>query len=123
MLNLIVQRGAYIESVLIPLFDSLSWHSKKYLDYSDWKAIFYVYKKGLNYLTEGETLVTRIISQMNNHRLSTSRSPKLTPLDRDLLLANISKLLDGPSNYEIKGDRVFIKSLNRFKGSHTSREV
>ena len=62
MFNLIVQRGAYIESVLIPLFDSLSWHSRKYLDYSDWKAIFNIYKKGLNYLTEGETLVTRIIS-------------------------------------------------------------
>ena len=123
MFNLIVQRGAYIESVLIPLFDSLSWHSKKYLDYSDWKAIFYIYKKGLNYLTEGATLVTRIISQMNNHRLSTSRSPKLTPLARDLLLAKISKLLDGPSNYEIRGDRVFIKSLNRFKGSPTSKEV
>jgi hypothetical protein len=46
--NLIVQRGAYIESVLIPLFDSLSWHSKKYLVYIDRKAIFI--KKGLNYL-------------------------------------------------------------------------
>ena len=47
MFNLIVQRGAYIESVLIPLFDPLSWHSKKYLDYSDWKAIFISIKKGL----------------------------------------------------------------------------
>ena len=43
-------------------------------------------------------------------------SPKLTPLARDLLLANIRKVLDGPSNYEMRGDRVFIKSLNRFKG-------
>ena len=47
MFNLVVQRGAYRESVLIPLFDSLSWYSKKYLDYSDWKAIFISIKKGL----------------------------------------------------------------------------
>ena len=59
---------------------------------------------------------------MNNHRLSTSRSPKLTPLARDLLLANISKLLDGPSNYEIRGDRVFIKSLNPLSLEERERE-
>ena len=123
MIVLDITRTDYLSKVFIPLFDSMEWHSKKYLDYSDWKAIFNIYKKGLNYLPEGETLVTRIISQMNNHRLSTSRSPKLTPIARDLLLAKISKLLDGPSTYEIRGDRVFIKSLNRFKGSPTSREV
>ena len=68
-------------------------------------------------------MITRILSKMNNNHLFTSKAPNLTSLAINLLLAYISKLLDGPSNYEIKGDRVFIKSLNRFKGSPTSKEV
>ena len=120
MFNLIVQRGSYLESILIPFFDSLTWRSKKYLDYSDWKAILNLYKKGLHYLPEGEALINRILSQMNNNRLSTS---KVARVDRDLLQADIVKLLSGPSNYEIKEGRTFIKSLKRFKGSPTSKVV
>lgn len=118
--NLIVQRKSYIEFVLIPFLDSLTWHSKKFLDYGDWKAIFYIYKKGLNYLQEGEALIKRILSQMNNNRLSTSKVPKV---NRDLIQEDIAKLISKPSNYEIKEGRVFIKSLNRFKGSPTSKMV
>lgn len=118
--NLIVQRRSYIEFVLIPSFDSLTWQSKKFLDYNDGKAIFYLYKKGLNYLQEGEALIKRILSQMNNNRLSTSRVPKV---DRDLLQVDIVKLLSEPSNYEIKDGIIFIKYLNRFKGSPTSKMV
>lgn len=118
--NLIVQRRSYIEFVLIPFFDSLTWQSKKFLDYNDWKAIFYLYNKGFNYLQEGEALIKRILSQMNNNRLSTSKVPKV---NRDLLQVDIAKLLSEPSNYEIKDGRIFIKSLNRFKGSPTSKLV
>ena len=118
--NLIVQRKSYIEFVLIPFFDSLTWQNKKFLDYDDWKAIFYLYKKGLNYLQEGEAFIKRILSQMNNNRLSTSKVPKV---DRDLIQVIITKLLSEPSNYEIKDGRIFLKSLNRFKGSPTSKMV
>lgn len=118
--NLIVQRKSYIEYNLIPFFDSLTWHSKKFLDYGDWKAIFNVYKKGLNYIKEGEALIKRILSQMNNNRLSTSKVPRV---NRDLIQVDIAKLISKPSNYEIKDGRVFIKSLNRFKGSPTSKMV
>jgi hypothetical protein len=48
---------------------------------------------------------------MNNNRLS------------ELLQVDITKLLNEPSNYEIKDGRVFIKSLNRFKGSPGSKMV
>ena len=58
-------------------------------------------------------MVKRIISQMNNNRLSNSKAQWI---DRDLLLADIDKLLSGPSNYENKNGKIFIKSLNRFKG-------
>lgn len=121
--NLVVQRRSYIEFVLIPFFDSITWQSKKFLDYNDWKAIFYLYKKGLNYLQEGETLIKRILNQMNNNRLSTSKASSATKVDRDIIQMDIDKLLSKPSNYEIKDGRIFIKSLNRFKGSPTSKLV
>lgn len=48
---------------------------------------------------------------MNNKRLSTNSSTKV---DRELLYAEISCLLSGPSNYEVRENgSVFIKSLNR----------
>jgi len=121
--NLIVQRRSYIEFVLIPFFDSITWRSKKFLDYKDWKAIFYLYNKGFNYLQEGEALIKRILSQMNNNRLSTSKGSSATKVDRDLLQVDLDKLLSESSNYEIKEGRIFIKSLNRFKGSPTSKMV
>ena len=39
ILTLHITRIEYLLSIFIPLFDSLSWHSKKYLDYLDWKAL------------------------------------------------------------------------------------
>ena len=50
---------------------------------------------------------------MNNYRLSTSKNIKI---DRDQLLKSIYRLLNGPSNYEIVGDRKIIKSLNKPAG-------
>lgn len=38
------------------------------------KAIFNIYKMGFNYLPESEALTNRILSKMNNNRLSTYSS-------------------------------------------------
>ena len=47
---------------------------------------------------------------MKKNRLTTRRS---TTTDRAVIDSDIKKLLEGPSNFEIKQDgRVFIKSLN-----------
>jgi len=35
-----IKNKDFIEKVLIPFFDSMTWHSKKELDYLDWKTIF-----------------------------------------------------------------------------------
>jgi len=94
-----------IEFVIIPLLDDLTWHTKKYLDYCDWKAIFNIKKLGLHYLAEGEYMIKRIVSQMNNNRLSTSKAPKI---DRIELLLEIEKFLSRPSNYEIKDGKVWV---------------
>lgn len=56
-------------------------------------------------------LIERITKQMNNYRLSYSLHPGI--IDRSLLEAEITKLLCGPSNYEIRQGKTFIKSLNR----------
>ena len=48
---------------------------------------------------------------MNYNRLSTSKAPKV---NRTLLQEDIVKLLNGPSNYEIKEGKKFIKSLGRY---------
>jgi len=54
---------------------------------------------GLNYTGEGIKVIDQILSQMNNRRLSTNSSAKV---DRTLLTNNVEKLLNGPSNFEIK---------------------
>lgn len=52
-------------------------------------------------MPEGKHLISRIVSQINNNRLSTSKSPKV---DRNLLLSEIANLVEDSSrsNYEIK---------------------
>lgn len=98
MFLLSVKGMDFLDSVVIPLFDGVVWHSKKYLDYCDWKVLLKIFKLGIHYLPEGKHLISRIISQMNNNRLSTSESPKI---DRNLLLSEIANLVeDSPrSNY------------------------
>ena len=66
---------------------------------------------GLHYLPEGKALIERITQQMNNYRLSSSLQPKI---DRPLLEIEINRLLNGPSNYEIREGKTFIKSLDRY---------
>ena len=118
-----VKGNDFIDSVVIPLFDGIVWHSKKYLDYCDWKVILKIFKLGLHYLPEGKDLISRIISQMNNNRLSTSEFPKI---DRNLLLSEITNLLEDSSrsnNYEIKEGRIFIKSLGRYRTDTSPKAV
>lgn len=116
--NLLINGTPLIESVVIPLLDGLSWHTKKYLDYCDWKAILLIRKKGLHYLSEGKAIIEQLTNQMNNNRLTTSSKANVT--DRTALLAQVGLFLEKPSNYEIREGRIFIKSLNKYKGTSES---
>jgi hypothetical protein len=112
MVYLTIDRLDYISRVLIPLLDTLSWKSKKELDYKDWKTILKLRTLGLHYTEEGVKIINIILSQMNNNRLTTRRSGLV---DRAALDCDIKRLLKGPSNFEIKEDgRIFIKSLNKY---------
>ena len=111
-LSLVVKDLKFLESAFIPLFDKLTWHTKKELDYQDWKDIIKLRKNGVHYLPEGEALIKRIARQMNKHRLSNSDAPII---DRTLLKAEIDKLLSEPSNYVSKNGKAWIIYLNRLK--------
>lgn len=109
----------FLEFVLIPFFDRLTWHSKKYLDYCDWKVLLELQNLGLHLTSEGKVLINRIISQMNNKRLSLNSQS----LDRSELLADIREVLKQPSNYENKEGRIFINSLKVFKNDRKPIKV
>lgn len=114
MIYLIIHRSDYISQVLIPFFDSLTWQSKKELDYLDWKTILKLRNLGLHYTDEGVKVLSSILEGMNNNRLTTS-GVTITAEQRETLKRDVAKLLEGPSNFEIKEDgRIFIKSLNKY---------
>jgi len=117
---LIVKDKNYIENIFIPYFDSLIFHSKKELDYIDWKYIGKLKNLGLHYLPEGVKLIELILSQMNENRLSTT-GVKL--VERNFIESEVTKLLNGPSNYEIREGRIFIKSLNKYHSGRTKTKV
>ena len=93
-------RISYISDVFIPFLESLTWQSKKYLDFQDWKNIFKFKEQGHHHSDKGGKLIDLIISQTNNNRLSTSINRVF--VDREQLLAKVNELLNEPSNFEIR---------------------
>jgi hypothetical protein len=80
-------------------------------------------EKGQHFTKEGINVIHKILSQMNNSRLSTN-SIKVEVDDGPLLQLEIDKLLAAPSNLEIKQDgRIFIKSLNKYYSDRNSISV
>lgn len=121
--NLWVENAKFLNNILIPFLDSLSWHSKKRLDFNDFKSIAILKEKGLHFTEEGQEVIKFIISQINSKRLSTyDKSSK--DVDSNLMRERLNKLLNEPSNLEFREDgRIFIKSLNRFYSSRDSITV
>jgi hypothetical protein len=111
-------RIPFITNILIPFLESLTWRSKKRLDFQDWKNILMLKEQGHHMSEQGVKLIDLILSQMNNNRLSTNSSQPA--IDRALLLAEITKLLSGPSNFELRNGRKWIISLNKYY--HSSRK-
>ena len=105
--NLRVAQHAFILHVIIPLFSSLTFRTKKFLDFTDWVIIFNIFNKGFHYLPEGIQLVDRLNSQMNNRRLSTSKTEQE---DREILMKEANELLSLPSNYEVRDNKIWIIS-------------
>ena len=96
---LVVTQTAFIESVIIPLFNSMVFRTKKHLDYLDWLAIFNIQVKGLQFTEKVAKLVEEICNQMNNNRLTKNRKPQT---NRAKLISDITNLLALPSNFELR---------------------
>lgn len=117
-------RIAYITNILIPFLENLAWHSKKQLDFQDWKNILMLKEQGHHFSEQGVKLIDRILSQMNKNRLSTNTKVLKSNEDRSSLLAEVKEMLNGPSNFEIKNGRKFIVSLNKYyKSSRKNSNV
>ena len=93
----------YLLKVFAPFLKSLSWLTKKELDFIDWAHILTLKAEGKHLLPGGKELIIKIISQMNSKRLSTALL-KETGENRINLNLEIEKLLAAPSNYEMGSD-------------------
>ena len=122
--QLVITKTDIIKSVIIPFFSSITWRSKKELDFQDWVAIFKLKERGHHHQEEGVKVINLILNQMNNNRLSTSHNAiNVSSLGREQLYVDINKLLNGPSNIEIIDGRSFILSLNRFYKGNVKTKV
>lgn len=100
--KIIIVNQAFIEDRLIPLFSSMTWLTKKLLDFQDLLSVNKLKGKGLQYIPDGLELIKLITNQMNSYRLSTSVSYKV---DRAYLDDKLRYLLSGPSNLEMVRSR------------------
>nr|YP_009072342.1 truncated LAGLIDADG endonuclease [Sclerotinia borealis]AIJ56793.1 truncated LAGLIDADG endonuclease [Sclerotinia borealis] len=73
MTKLDIDVSEIIKLVIIPFFNSMTWHSKKFLDFEDWKRVFMLKEKGLQHTEHGLKAIDEILMRMNNKRLSNSR--------------------------------------------------
>lgn len=118
---LTIKNTNFIKKVLIPFFDSMSWLSKKELDYSDWKTILKIKELGLHFTDDGKDLIDFLLGQMNNNRLSTCKSPGVK---KTFTSVEIESILNKSSNYELQEDgRILIKSSNKYSFSRKSLKV
>lgn len=105
----------YLSNVFVPFLDSLTWLSKKSLDYEDWKLVLEIKNQGKHFTDEGKEVILLIVNRMNNNRLSTNKISKgeikyVANLDQRIL-----NLLSTPSNYELQADgKILIKSTGTY---------
>lgn len=74
---------------------------------------------GLHLTFDGKVLINRIISQMNNERLTINPQS----VNRNKLLAEIREVLKQPSNYENKQGKIFIKSSKSYMNNRKPIKV
>lgn len=108
-------RIPFITDIFIPFLDSLKWHSKKQLDFQDWKNILMLREQGHHLSEQGAKLIDLILSQMNRNRLLTNSGQPF--VDRGQVLDQVNQLLSGRSNFEIRNDRKWVISLNKYYNS------
>lgn len=100
--SLEISRSDFLLNIIVPYFKGLHWLSKKELDFIDWAIILKFKSEGKHLIPQGKELIIKIISQMNNSRLSTFSID--TSIDRVNLEKEIALFEDMPSNYKLLDD-------------------
>ena len=108
---LVIDHYDLIKWLIIPFFSSMTWRSKKFLDFEDFVWVFKLKEQGHHHTQEGKTLINSLLEHMNNNRLSTSDKPRA---DREFLISQAKIMLQGPSNYERVGGKTWIVSENKW---------
>jgi hypothetical protein len=96
--TIVVRDLSYICFILIPLFNTLTFHTKKALDYKDWALAARICFEGKHLLPQGKSLLVDLESRMNNSRLTTHKEYKIVEIDEE----RIHAVLSAPSLYEFK---------------------
>lgn len=109
---LIIDHTYLIKFVIIPFFSSMTWRSKKFLDFEDFSLVFKLKEQGHHYTHKGKILIDSFIGQMNNNRLSTLGG--LPREDREFLISQAKIILQAPSNYKKEKGKTFIISENKW---------
>jgi len=71
MANLTFHNIMFTHDKILPLFNSLTFYTKKYQDFLDWQIIVKLNYLGLHLNPRGEELINNLKLGMNNKRLST----------------------------------------------------
>lgn len=90
-----------IFSYIVPLFESMSFFTRKSLDYRYWVLSVVIHRFGYYYLPEGKKIALQISSATNKYRYSTSILNK-TELPSD---DNVSRLLAKTPPFDITNGR------------------
>lgn len=86
-------------SHILPFFESMSFFSRKALDYDYWVIVIIMHKYGYYYLREGKKLALQISSATNKYRYTTSKVNAELPGHDD-----ISKLLSQAPPFDLTKD-------------------
>lgn len=125
--KLVSSNTNFINTVLIPFFDQLTFHSKKEMDFIDWKTISKLKAKGWHHDPNCVPLILALSYRMNNYRLSTNKQSSISnvnSLSNEELDKQISALLNKPSNLELHNNgKIWVKSSQTYLARSTGVKI
>ena len=100
----------------IPFFESLTFFSRKKLDYEYWVLTLIIHKLGYFYLPEGKRIALLISSATNKYRYTTKEKKLELPSDEEIF-----KLLDQTPPFDISTNRSHFDLVREFTISKGGR--
>ena len=125
LVNLEITDNRYINDIVVPFLNVLTFLSKKRFDYQDWLTILCLRIKGHHLIKQVKGLIPLIVNNMNIRRLSTYRDKSRLPgADSEYINNRIKFIFNSPSNIVVLEDgRKKIKSTGTFVSTYSSVEL